>query len=191
MSVFFKTVYHLTNFVTTIMIYFEKKKHVYLVYGLKEYFKTIPASGLVTTVEVISLCWPIWNPIFFCGSWLLFSENRWKNIFKNLGSTDTVSKCLCYTTGANFAVQVAIYVYVGVCGATTWCQHSMCAYGARIFSHFMWMEKTSGLTKTWASLRSPPVSFSFSLCYSSSLSLTLNPAGMSFKKCVLWRVKFI
>jgi hypothetical protein len=25
MSVFFKTVYHLTNFVTTIMIYFEKK----------------------------------------------------------------------------------------------------------------------------------------------------------------------
>jgi hypothetical protein len=32
---------------------------------------------------------------------------------------------------------------------------------ARIFSHFMCMEKTSDLTKTGASLWSPPVSFSF------------------------------
>ncbi len=45
---------------------------------------------------------------------------------------------------------------------------------ARIFSHFMCMEQTSGLTKTCASLWSPLVSFSFSLGYSSSLFLTLN-----------------
>ncbi len=36
-----------------------------------------------------------------------------------------------------------------------------CCTRARIFSHFMYMEKTSGLSKTYASLWSPLFSFSF------------------------------
>jgi hypothetical protein len=41
---------------------------------------------------------------------------------------------------------------------------------ARIFSHFMCMEKTSGLTKTCGSLWSPLVSFSYLLFFFLSVS---------------------
>ncbi len=70
-------------------------------------------------------------------------------------------------------------------------------YWARIFSHFMFMEKTSGLTKTCASLWSPLVSLGFlsvilPLCFSQLIiSWDVFPKHYFYKIIIIinWKVK--